>query len=380
MRVRAKLLREKGFGLGTGGDGGNELGNLHPAPLWSKSRMQRNFLVWVLVATPIGACSCGPQLAACEAAWRYSAVFLGTILERNHNQDDTLLAFQTAYLVRVDERFRGLRNGESEIFVDPDNTTCGERFEVGKRYLLFVTGDGTRSLESVLKPQAVPRHWASHSSRPVYFTSQCDGNRAIEEATEDLDWLRGVMKGEALARIFGRAVQNRVDRYAIPVAGASISVDGENLSRHLLTDSNGNFAIDLPPGEYSVRAERPPWTPSPPNQVSVQRGECAKRMLILGSRGVISGIVLDAKGLPVKGVSVSLTPGLDRHGPRTALAETSADGRFRFEHVPSATYTMEYFMFLSARSFLLGAPRVLQLGVHEAIEGIEIRIPELSAK
>lgn len=67
-------------------------------------------------------------------------MFLGTVLD--HNDDGSgRFAQWTAYLVKVDESFRGLAPSQKEVFIDPGSlTSCYREYQVGKQYLFVADG------------------------------------------------------------------------------------------------------------------------------------------------------------------------------------------------------------------------------------------------
>lgn len=95
--------------------------------------MPSRLLLLLLFTCPaIWPCICGPGAWApiCQAYWTAETVFLGTVLDHNH--DPMGSGRWTAYLVRVDERFRGVDAHETEIFVDPGTPDCSMSFDIGK--------------------------------------------------------------------------------------------------------------------------------------------------------------------------------------------------------------------------------------------------------
>ena len=78
------------------------------------------WLTSLLLCQALWPCTCGPDswAPACESYYSAGAVFLGTVLD--HNDDGSgKFTQRTEYLVRVDERFRGVNSTQKEVFVDP---------------------------------------------------------------------------------------------------------------------------------------------------------------------------------------------------------------------------------------------------------------------
>jgi protocatechuate 3,4-dioxygenase beta subunit len=89
-------------------------------------------------------------------------------------------------------------------------------------------------------------------------------------------------------------------------------VDNENIFRS--DTSSGPDGLvpmrGLPPGTYSMVATHPDYLPSEPQKVTVADGQTQKVTVALAPGAAIRGEVVDARGAPVAGASVSVLPRL----------------------------------------------------------------------
>ncbi|MBI2423220.1 MAG: sigma-70 family RNA polymerase sigma factor [Candidatus Hydrogenedentes bacterium] len=120
-----------------------------------------------------------------------------------------------------------------------------------------------------------------------------------------------------------------VDTRNVPVARAEFRLDTHSLNPIAITDSEGRFEIESLPLESDVLVIRAPdhvWTKVPVET----NGEWT---IVLPAGGTITGQVT-ADGAPVAGKTVAIHVYLpDAHNLDT-MAETDAEGHFKFEGVP----------------------------------------------
>jgi hypothetical protein len=282
--------------------------------------------------------------------------------------------------VRVDEALQGLRNGETEIvFDDSGPDMCSPEFEIGRQYLFFASGDGTRRLPDVRQPSIVPSRWqARRMNVPIYYTSQCEPNQPAENAAEDVSWLRASLREKYPTRIYGRVLQNRASGGAVvPVGAARVLLEGPAGVLQRVASPDGSFLFEnLPFGDYLLRGELPPWLPSPAATVRLESAGCAARPVILSSLGEVSGRATDDRGKPVSGVSLWLYPIV---GGKTSdfawdVGRTGSDGHFHFSEVPASGYVLQYAFNVGNRTQL--GKLSIEVGVHGRVVGVEIPIQD----
>jgi protocatechuate 3,4-dioxygenase beta subunit len=150
---------------------------------------------------------------------------------------------------------------------------------------------------------------------------------------------------------------------AQPLRHAIVTATGAEIigSRQVVTDDEGRFAFpDLPPGRYSITAEkagyvktyygskrpgRPPGTP-----VAMLAGQPAPNVVIRVLRGaVIAGTVRDQFGAPVASSQVTVKQPIVINGQRRMIdvpnllvpnATTDDRGRYRIYGLPPGEYTV----------------------------------------
>jgi hypothetical protein len=294
---------------------------------------------WVtLVVFGIGVawgCSCGPQRPICELFGDARTVFRGTVVDYHDGADGTL----AAYLVRVEEPFKGLAAGQAEVFVDSGFLLpCRATYQVGKAYLFISHGPGNLMMASV-RPTRYPAKWRGRERVPILMSGMCEGTLAAAEAGADLAWLRGEKK----TRVYGRVVQTepswRLRDEATPLAGARVTLRDGATERAVNSGEDGGFSFDgIRPGEYTLTASRYGWWPVVANGVEVAAGGCAYRALYSRTAGEMTGVVLRHDGVPARGVAVELLRlGANAH---TLSARTDDAGRFALEGVPVGEFVL----------------------------------------
>jgi hypothetical protein len=150
---------------------------------------------------------------------------------------------------------------------------------------------------------------------------------------------------------------------ARPLRHAIVTATGTEIAgpRQVVTDDDGRFAFsDLPPGRYSLTAEKPGYVKTyygskrpgrpPGTAVAVLAGQPAPTVTIGVLPGaVIAGTVRDQFGAPISGSQVSLKHSLVINGrrrmvdvPNLRLPEVTTDdrGRYRIYGLPPGDYAV----------------------------------------
>lgn len=274
-----------------------------------------------LVPRAVDACSCMGPRPSCEAAWQVDAVFV-------------------AQVARVERTSTGVRahvmpletfSGPSDIVaIDTGNGggDCGYAFQPGETYLIYARANAGR-----------------------YSTGICNRTRPLDQATEDLDYLRttartpsnlGVLRGTAWRTDpnYGGTSQRT------PYPGLRVVVRRSGVQEERQTDASGRYELLLPPGEYEVRAEAPDrlYATTMPSRVQLRNARgCAEADVSVQSDGRIRGRVVDARGQPVGGLPVELVApvwhGFTRVGQPVA---TASDGAYEFTRVPPGTFYVAF--------------------------------------
>jgi protocatechuate 3,4-dioxygenase beta subunit len=172
-----------------------------------------------------------------------------------------------------------------------------------------------------------------------------------------------------------------------PVRRATVTLTGGGLTsgRTEPTDDDGAFVFrELPPGRYTLAASRPNFVrmaygarrhDRPGVALAVTAGQTVSGLTILMPRGgVITGIVRDSRGRPIRGASVlAMQPGVQNYArtlapARTAQAagaqvSTTTDerGEYRLYGLPAGLYAVQARTRIVPTGSSTGVPAALSL-------------------
>jgi hypothetical protein len=262
---------------------------------------------------------------------------------------------RTAYLVRVEERFRGLDASQKEVFVDPGSFSSGyTHYEVGRRYLFIARGPASFVAMTVIKGEAptkaFPARWSTKRDLKVYTADVCSPTREASMASEDIAWLRGFQRGIRNTRVFGVVLQNSESFYRphgdedVPLPGASITLHDASQSFTTTSGADGRYSFEgIPAGTYQISAKKTNWTPSRSIDVDLHPGGCAHRDLSLEANSEVTGRLLDHNSKPIHDVRVELVrvlPGGNIARSYTNWADTDEQGNYYFKRVAAGTFVL----------------------------------------
>jgi hypothetical protein len=291
--------------------------------------------VLALLAARAEACSCFDGQPPCAAFGAASAVFVGTALDSRTREPKAKTLAEvdwTPVVVRfaVLQPFLGVEGAEVEVETGRGGGDCGYQFRKGESYLVYASRgpDGKRLLTSI-----------------------CSRTRPVSDASEDLEFLRGLG-----ARGPGVSIDVKVERSRQSVregsstpagglAGARLAFEGAGESREVRTDSEGRARLSgLKPGTYKVRLALPEGltTYKEEQEVTVADRGCAAVFYTVSDDGRVGGRVADVEGHAVKGVLVTLVEADDPEPERhyALYATTGADGRYDFKGLPPGRYLL----------------------------------------
>jgi uncharacterized surface anchored protein len=205
--------------------------------------------IWGMLVSSqaVNACSCVSERPVCEKFGYSTAVFLGkaiggTIRESGKDENGKRHFYVTGRVTfQIEEAFSSVKG--HKIVAVQSGGPCGTGFRQEGRYLIFASGETVDQLG----------------------TSMCSGNRPVEEASENLQFLRTLPPEGSGAKLYGEikkdskekdAEGNRKTEGLSRIKLTIKSSNGETLTAE--TDQQGKYEItNLKPGEYEIEADLP---------------------------------------------------------------------------------------------------------------------------
>jgi hypothetical protein len=271
----------------------------------------------------------------CVEYWQADAVFIGVASRVVQVPNETLLSvgpyLRTTVHFTIEEAFKGV--GGTGLVLDLDH--CGHSFKEGERYLVYAQRN--------LNNQQLDVRGGSTRTRP------------LSEATEDLQYIRGLVSAEAGSRVFGKVAQfsynlKRNDFDVEPLKNIRVTLEGNDQRQEVLSDSEGRYEFKrLATGTYWLQAELPPHLNLDKQTIKVTGRGCVPLDFSARSKGQIAGSILDVNGKPLLSVPVSLVPANISAEEMFAesndkmvwpVAFTNEDGRFLFAQLPPGRYLL----------------------------------------
>ncbi len=181
-----------------------------------------------LAPSPAHACKCQSPVPACQSAWEAAAVFVAHVSQSFHTSE------RETFDLEVTEVFRGVDRGPLRMSIGYSN--CAPHFERGRSYLIY-----------------------AHDGGGFLSTTRCSGNLPIEEAADDLAYLRSLasLGQPTLGAVRGTAhvIEPNGERTVMPQL--RITITGSGTTRDVRTDSDGRFSLPLPVDTYVVHPQVP---------------------------------------------------------------------------------------------------------------------------
>jgi hypothetical protein len=342
--------------------------------------------VLLLCAPPAAlACSCMKGEPTCEAFGSAQAVFIGKVVgakeqRQEKNEDGTTTTFQVGEIYfNVEQSFLGVKGTRVVIHSGTGGGDCGYWFLKGKRYLVYANGKSMETLE----------------------TNICMRTRPLENADEDLSFLRTMPRKGAGVRIYGTVTIALKDpksadwRTSTPLSGITVKIAG-NRTFDAVTDAEGRYELSgLQAGKYKVYAEVPDfyyrgayWV----REIEIADRGCSQENFIAENDSKITGRVLKPDGTGLAKAKVELIPvdAEDASVGRFGLDQDYAneEGEFKLVQVAPGRYLLGVNITSSPdkespfpRTFYPGTTDrskavVLEIGLGQKLPNLDIHLPD----
>ncbi|HEV2883743.1 MAG TPA: carboxypeptidase regulatory-like domain-containing protein, partial [Pyrinomonadaceae bacterium] len=230
----------------------------------------------------------------------------------------------------VEQSFLGLQTREVEVSTGMGGGDCGYAFKVGSRYVVYA-------------------YQFSKANRLT--TSICSRTKLLDEASEDLEFLRSLGSQSPGVTVYGEVKRSRQvvatgDSIAVgPLENIGLVVEGENERRETRTDKEGRYSLTgLRPGKFKVTVALPDelFTHNSEREITVADKGCAGVSFPVVDNGRLSGRVVNPEGQPAAGVLLALMDAdhLDPQKDQSKLAEADKEGRYSFSALPPGRYLL----------------------------------------
>jgi len=247
---------------------------------------------------------------------------------------------QTANLSRYDELPFHAGQEDTTLTLDPTGSVAGK---------VVIRGSGQPLAHALVGLDPVTPGMGYLSFDQETIVSAADGSFRIPDVPAGsyqimanftnepvADWVADpvpikVAAGQAVTDVQIQAYKGGVVEVTVrgkshhePLADAGVSVNTENYNRGSSTGTNGVAYFRLPPGQFSVYANKRDWSQAQA-QTTVTEGQTTQVTIELGEAFKVTGTVRDAAGAPVAGASVGVFP--NYQGDETGT-KTDANGHY----------------------------------------------------
>ncbi|HSK74237.1 MAG TPA: carboxypeptidase-like regulatory domain-containing protein [Pyrinomonadaceae bacterium] len=347
-------------------------------------------LAFIILSSQIRAsCPIMMQQPPCFEFWRTDAVFIAMAIEVQQKPSNWDISFSPPPLIvrlKIEESFKGIE--EKEVTIDMND--CGYQFKQGEKYLVYAR--------------------RNPNDKKLYVRIGGTRTQLLAEATEDLNYIRSVLRGEPQPKIIGTVgetstnvklnqsirLSSFLDNFLKPIfygkPSPNVKVIAERDGEIYETFTNGEGVyqfFDLPDGVFKIRPEFPPFFDVKEQTTTTKNQGCSVADLGAARKGGISGKILDADGMPIKGVPVSLvfadvTPQeiLEQKSDENVwtTVHTDTKGEYSFKYLPAGSYHVIVNLNMFARSRgskeAQKLPRLFYPGVKSLEEAVVITIEE----
>ena len=340
------------------------------------------------------ACSCGPSSPPYRAYQEARAVFIGTVIgskdiavteklgEKSYKVNERVFQFS------VTESLKGLKTSKVDINVGSISSSCYQGFAIGESYLVYAYGDADSSL----------------------YSGACTRTHELSYASDDLHYIRQLLKGVPEPRIYGSVVRIDSDlgstksgRRVTPLKGIKVLIEGNGKTFEAVTDEQGLYNLPrLPDGEYKAHPLLPEkymaYFPTEEKFVlgskelfdfRVQQGPSAYAAFRIGWNNHLNGRIVDSEGNAVLRAKVSV---LIARTPSPLVIQGDEfdyhpEGKFQFYGLNPGNYLLSAKIrapfadnsrattFYYPNANVLDQAREISIGENETLDEREIRLP-----
>ncbi len=309
------------------------------------------------------ACSCVRTPSPCASFKDTPVVFVGLVTSIEEDTVDVVRfgekqTFRTGLLAHftVEESLKGIDVKTVDVATGGGSADCGYPFEKGRRYLVYAYRSDGDALSSSISRTVI----GGRSGKAAALSANiCSRTRRIEDATDDIELIRGIVSGKRETRVFGQVNQyqqklgiyeHATDRVG-PITGMKVVAQSPNDKYESTTDQNGRYKLsNLKPGNYTLSVLLPEGYSSLYDfsrtsvDLKVDSDTCVERSFEAQIDGRISGQILDADGQPVPDqlqVSiVTLESSTKRMGQVETRSEYTKKGVYEFDGLAPGKYLL----------------------------------------
>ena len=297
------------------------------------------FVLLILNAPAVDACSCGGHPSPCGSYYGADAVFIGVVQNVEtriaKGRDGREYSGGQVARIQVEKSFKGMV--QPEVVFRTEGSSCDPTYQEGQRWLLYAYQD---------------------QKTKTWRIAACDRSTKIENAADDLLYLQGLPKSASTTRLSGELKHYEDDpekgfSRVKNISGAKVTIIGESKSYEVYTDKDGVYEIyGLPPGKYTVEPEIPvglkvrfpmrygviDYSDRKNLKLVLDEKSCASMSFILSSNNRIAGKVFGADGQVLPNVCLKLEPKGKPAASNWISDCTNKEGGYELEEIPPGEY------------------------------------------
>ncbi len=210
-------------------------------------------------------------------------------------------------------------------------------------------------------------HWRIQATKPSYEASVT--RELILNAGDDVDL--DTLYGEPLVLTERQLVVSGtvLTPELAPVWHATVSATKDEETETAYTDASGNYALNLSPGTWTLKASKDGYSSQPPVTLELLDHDVAQDFELTPRANVLSGQVLSG-GEPLEGATVRATPG----SGTPVEAQTDAFGSYNLS-LPQGDYTVN----AQKDGYATSEDKTFSLGLGETVTGVDFELTPLTA-